>query len=464
MIAAVFAFLHVHRMTEVSITWDEGGDMAIVECIQKNGPFACLADISQTRLPFLIHSLLPDPWQNRARPHYFVSLAFSLGTLMMLFAFARGLYGNGIAVLAAALYATSIQILASGRMLLSHSNIALVFFTTASLIAMILFAREGRPRWLAIAAVASGLAAASHPLALFNGLAIVAIYLSARRFAWRDLAFFPLAALAFFAASVIYVKPENFAALAAACTTPGVFPHWNYFDTGSSRAPWWFPWLLFGVKIGPWWIAVAAVCAFRARLDRQLTALVIAFAVNLALKGAVFHYETPHHQVQWYPLLLVALAVLVVKSWNRVTMLAVAACFVIQLIDVARFFPHYLFYGSQYGPRFIGEFYGPAVLHNQGRDAVDQAIRTVLDEDPTARFLVADHNILGWTDPRFIPFSKRDPHATYRYAFVDRLYGAHLHYPDRDAYNALLAREYETHYTYYFPPKVWVYRILRRKF
>ncbi len=451
-------------MSEVSITWDEGGDLQIVECIRKNGPFACLADISQTRLPFLIHAAVGEPrWENRGRPHYFVSLVFSVLTLLTIYLFARRVYGKAVATLTAALFATSIPLLASGRMLLTHSNVIFAFFSTVSFVAMLLFAREGRRRWLVVCAIACGAAAASHPLALFNGLAILAIYLAARRFAWRDLAFVPIAAATFFAASVIYIEPANFRALVEACRHPGEFPDWNYFDTGSPRAPWWFPWLLLIVKIGPWWLVLAAACAVRARLDRFLGALLIGFAANLALKGAVFQYETPHHQVQWVPLLLLAIAVLIVRSWNRAVMAAVAVCFAIQLVDVVRFFPHYLFYGSQYGSRFIGEFYGPAVLHGQGRDGINRAINDILNNEPEARILVADHNILGRTDERLVPFSKRDPNDLYQYAFVDRLYGTHFRYPEREAYNALLAREYEPHYTYSFPPKVWVYRLLRRR-
>ncbi|HYR27086.1 MAG TPA: hypothetical protein VEU30_01385 [Thermoanaerobaculia bacterium] len=459
-------FLHVHRVAAVSVTWDEGGDLSIVECIQKRGPYACLDDISQTRLPYLIHSLSAYPWENRARPHYDISFAFSAMTLLMVYAFARAAYGNAIATLAAALYATSIPLLTAGRMLLSHGSVIFVFFTTASLIAMLLFARGGSRAWIALSAIASGAAAASSPLALFNGLALVATYVAARRFAWRDLAFFPLAAATFFATSVIYVRPENFVALARACTIPNVFPYWNYLDTGSNHAPWWYPPLLLAVKSGPWWLLLGAACAFRARLDRFLLAFLAAFGVNLLLKGAVFGYETPHHQVQWYPLLLVTIAVAIVRAWSRVTMVAVAACFVIQIADVVRFFPHYLFDGSQYGERFIGEFYGPAVLHGQGKEPITRALDHILINEPDALILVADHNLLERDrEPRVVPFSKRDPGATYKYALVDRLYGTHYrHFKERDAYNALLAREYEPHYTQYFPPKVWVFRIMRRRY
>jgi 4-amino-4-deoxy-L-arabinose transferase-like glycosyltransferase len=368
LIVLAFAFVHRHRMAEVSITWDEGGDLGIVECIQETrDPFACLSDISQTRLPFLIHSLAGPAWKKGHRSHYVISALFNLLTLIAIYAFARRVYGRGVATIAAALYATSIQLLASGRMLLSHSNIIGTFFCTAAFLTLLLFARDGKRRWLVLCAVAAGAAAASHPLSLFIGPALVAMYIAARRFAWRDLAFFPIAAATFFATSVIYIKPENFRALAIACTTPGTFPFWNYFDTGSPGAPWWFPLLTAIVKLGPWWILLAAFCAFRTRLDRVLFAFLIGFAVNLALKGAVFHYETPHHQVPWYPLLLVIAAILIARAWSRPVMIAFAVCLAMQLFDVVRFFPHYLFYGSQYGERFIGEFYGPAVMHAQGR-------------------------------------------------------------------------------------------------
>lgn len=449
----------------MSITWDEGGDMGIVECIQKTGnPFDCLGDITQTRLPFLIHAAAGPAWQNEHTAHYIVSLVFSLLTLITITAFAWHAYGPGVAVLTAALNVTSIQILASGRMMLTHSNIIFTFFSTLAFVSMLLFAKEERRLSLAVCAIAWGAAVASHPLGLFNGLSLLAIYVVARRFLWRDLLLIPLAAITFFLASVIYTEPANFMALVRACFKPGAFPHWNYFDTGSPYAPWWFPWLLLIVKIGPWWLVLATVCAFRARLDRSLIAFLGGFALNLILKGPVFHYETPHHQVQWYPVLLVAIAVLIVKAWSRPVMVALAICFAVQVTDVIRFFPNYLFYGSQYGERFVGEFYGPAVMHAQERTAVNRAIDRILLADQHSRILVADHNILDRNDPRVVPFTKRDPEVTYEYAFVDRLYGVHFQFPERDAFNALLAEKYEPHYTYYFPPRMWAYRILRRRY
>jgi 4-amino-4-deoxy-L-arabinose transferase-like glycosyltransferase len=471
----VFSFLHLHRMGTVSPTWDEGGDAAIVDCIQKTGnPFACLADISQTRLPFFIHAFA-GPAFGAERPHYLVSFVFSLATFLLVYFYARWRFGTAIATLAAALMATSPQWLASGRMVLTHSSVIFAFFTTAAFLAAFEFAEGGAPHpalratlsppggerglgMVLVCAIAAGLAAASSPLGVLNGLVILAVY---RRFAWRDLLFFPVGAIAFFAGSVIYVKPENFRALVIACTLGERFPFWNFFETGSPDAPWWFPFVVLFAKVGPWWLLLAAVCAFRAKLERPLVAFVIAFFVNLLIKGAVFHYETPHHQVQFYPVLFLVMATLIVRAWRPWVGAAVAIAFAIQTWDVVRFFPNYLFYGSQYGDRFIGEFYGPAVMHAQDKDAVVAVVDRILSTDPRARILVADHNALESNNPRVVPFSKRDPGATYEYAFVDRLYARHFRMPGRDEFNAHLGAHYVPYFEHTFPPNVWMYRVMR---
>jgi hypothetical protein len=133
----------------------------------------------------------------------------------------------------------------------------------------------------------------------------------------------------------------------------------------------------------------------------------------------------------------------------------------VQIYDVVRFFPNYLFYGAQYGDRFIGEFYGPAVLHAQGRGEVWNVINGIRARDPEAQILVADNNMFDAVDEQtFVPFTKRDPHVRYRYALVDRLYAKHFHFPERDAYNAYLAANYRVVYETKFPAGVWVYRVL----
>jgi 4-amino-4-deoxy-L-arabinose transferase-like glycosyltransferase len=477
-----FAFLHLYRIASISPTWDEGTDIAIIHCLaQTHDPFACLDDISQTRLPYFIHALVLM-LTSSINAQYVVSFTASALTLLLLYAFARREFGRGMATMAAALYITSPQLLTSGRMLMTHANILFTLFTTASFVAFYYFARErsaseplavqppSRRRydatWLVLSAIAFGLATSCSILGVFNSIAIAIFYAMTRRFAWRDLMFIPIAIATFFATSIVYLKPSLLMALIRACMLGDVYPHWNYLGLGSPHAPWFFSLVIFVIKTGPWWLVLAAVCCRRLPRTLQMTflaAFAIGLAVNFALKGLVFRYDAPHHQVQFYPLVCLGIAAVVLNRRSRWVIAAIALCFAIQIYDVARFFPNYLFYGSQYGDRFIGEFYGPAVMHAQDRGPVNAYIDKLLAHDPNVKILVADHNALERPEPNFVPFTKRDPSVRYEYAFVDRLYAVHFRFPERDAYNAYLAANYAEDYTYYFPPRVWMYRVLRRR-
>jgi hypothetical protein len=466
LIFAAFAFLHLHRIASISPTWDEGTDLGIIHCLATtHDPFACLNDISQTRLPFYIHAamLAITP---RIEAQYLISFVASALTLLLLYAFARREFGMAVATMTAALYVTSPQLLASGRMLMTHANILFTLFTTASFIAFYELVRTNQRRWLVINAITFGLATSCSILGVFNGIFIIVFYamtiVRERRAAWLDLAFLPIAVITFFATSVIYLKPKLLTALIRACTLPEPYPFWNYLGLGSPHAPWHFPLVIFVIKIGPWWLVLTAICYVISRRPRHpfLAALAIALIVNFALKGFVFHYDAPHHQVQFYPLVYLGIAVICLRCRMYA---AIALCFVIQLYDVVRFFPNYLFYGSQYGERFIGEFYGPAVMHAQDRGPVNAYIDQLLARDPKVKILVADHNALERPEPNFVPFTRRDPSVRYEYAFVDRLFATHVRFPERDAYNAYLAANYVDDYTYYFPPRVWMYRVMRRR-
>jgi hypothetical protein len=432
---ALFAFLHLSRMGAVGFTWDEGGDLTTVQCLRDtHDPFACLADISQTRLPFYLHALIPGS-------PFLLSFAFSLVTLLAVYVYARREYGWLVATLFAALYVTSPGLLASGRMVLTHSSVMFVCFTTLSMLALF----RGRMVWCAIL---TGLAAACSILAALNLVFLGAFYLLKCRKRWRDLLFIPISAVTFFATTIIYLSPANFRALLNACLHPNLYPFWNYLGLGTNRAPWFFPFLLLAVKIGPWLVFL---------LHREARWFAAALLVHLVAKGAVFHYDTPHHQVQLYPLLYLFVAIGIARWWRPWVIAIVTVLFAVQLFDVFRFYPNYLFYGAQYGDLVIGEFYGPAVIHGQDR----YPIWRFIDSMPETTFLMADNNALDRFGPRFVPFTKRDPKVVYEYALVDRLYAKHFAFPERDAYNAYLARYYEPVFTTEFPPGVWVYRVMR---
>ncbi len=479
LIFAAFASLHLYRIGSISPTWDEGTDLGIIHCLAAtHDPFVCLDDISQTRLPFYIHAavLAVTP---KIEAQYLISFIASALTLLLLYAFARREFGVAVATMTASLYVTSAQLLASGRMLMTHANILFTLFTAGSFIAFYELVKSRRRRWLVISAIAFGLATSCSILGVFNGIFIAVFYAMTifreRRMSWMDLTFLPIAVATFFATSVIYLKPKLLIALIRACTIPEVYPFWNYLGLGSPHAPWYFSLAVFVIKFGPWWLALAAICFVISRrpaprtIQRTfLAAFAIALAVNFALKGFVFHYDAPHHQVQFYPFVYLGISAIFLgyEFRRRVSTPLVAAivvCFAIQLVDVLRFFPNYLFYGSQYGERFIGEFYGPAVMHAQDRGPVNVYIDRLLARDPKVKILVADHNALERPEPNFIPFSKRDPAVRYDYAFTDRLFAAHFHFPESDAYNAYLAANYVDDYTYSFPVDVWMYRVMRRR-
>ncbi len=493
-IFAAFAFLHLYRMASISPTWDEGTDIEIIHCLAAtHDPFACLDDISQTRLPFYIHAavLAVTP---RMEWQYAISFTASALTLLLLYAFARREFGVAVATMTAALYVLSPQLLASGRMLLTHANMLFTLFTTVSFVAFYYVVARSRgfevarseiskPRDpattpLLISAIAFGLATSCSIVGVFNGLFIAVFYAMTigreRRMLWRDLLFLPVAVATFFATSVIYLKPKLLVALVRACTLPKPYPFWNYLGLGSPHAPWYFSLVIFVIKIGPWWLALAAICWVISRRPAPsttqrafLAAIPISLIINFALKGLVFRYDAPHHQVQFYPLVYLAIAAVLLgyEFRRRVSaplVAVIAVCFALQLYDVVRFFPNYLFYGAQYGDRFIGEFYGPAVMHAQDRGPVNAYIDRLLARDPNVKILVADNNALERPEPNFVLFTKRDPSVRYEYAFVDRLYAVHFHLPERDAYNAYLAANYVEDYEYAFPPKVWMYRVMRK--
>src|ERR1041385_3489721 len=240
-----FAFLHLYRLGVVTYTWDEGSDLGIVSCLQRtHDPFVCLDDISQTRLPFYIHAIAHTP-----RSQYLISAAFSLFNFVVIYAFARRELGRLTATLTAALFATSPALLASGRMLLTHSNVIFTTFTLLSFLTLKEYANGGGPS----------------PRDAGRG--------------WRA-----APGEGRHSGSLRHAPRPR-----AATLPPGPYPVGNVLGLGSSRAPWYFPFLILAVKVGPWLLFLPCV-PWRKRFA---VAFFAGFFIDLLLKGFVFHYEAP---------------------------------------------------------------------------------------------------------------------------------------------------------------------------
>jgi hypothetical protein len=96
---AAFSFLHLYKIASISPTWDEGTDIAIIHCLvqthdQTHDPFACLDDISQTRLPYYIHAWVLT-LTSSINAQYVVSFIASALTLLLIYLFARREFGLG---------------------------------------------------------------------------------------------------------------------------------------------------------------------------------------------------------------------------------------------------------------------------------------------------------------------------------------------------------------------------------
>ncbi len=480
-VLALAAALLLFRAGSLSWTWDESIDMSIVSCVQTTGdPNRCLEDISQTRLPIYLHAAVSalTSWDGA---HYLLSAAFALVNLVLLHSFARRRFGARTAMLALVLAATAPSLLASGRMLLSHAN---VIFTTFSLVCVLSYERfdeEGRVRYFWISAIAGGLALACSMLGLFLLPMIVGLWLFGSRplRRWQPVAYAAVTVAVFFVTTVIYLRPSNLAALIDATVSPHTYPYplWNYLGLGSNLAPRWYSPLLFAIRLGPWWAAlflVSPLMVLRGMSERrERRALFVIWAGSAAYllgKSAFFRYDAPHQQAPWYPLVFVFVAATIVRlidlaKATKVRWAAPAAASVVvglvvlQLYDTQRFFPNYLFYGAQYGEAFIGEFYGPAVLHKQGRAEIDADIAALVAAQPEARILMADNNGFEVKGDHFVPFTRRDPAETYEFALADRLHTTHLHHAERDAYVELLRRDYRVYRSLDYPLDEWAYRI-----
>ena len=126
-----------------------------------------------------------------------------------------------------------------------------------------------------------------------------------------------------------------------------------------------------------------------------------------------------------------------------------------QIKQVVEFFPNYLAYGSQYGERFVGEFYGPAVLHCQDMNRLNTALAEIVNE--TRSPILVQDDSCPYSAP-LVRFSARNMETHYSYAVSDYLHSRHLIY-NKAGFDIYLKDKCVPWKVFYFPGNIAVYTI-----
>lgn len=487
-ILVVFCALHLVSMGTVTPTADEATDLSIVSCLTTlKNPFACTADISQVRLPYYLHALLVPIMTPLfgSNAHYGVSFLFSCFSLVLMYLFARRITNQTTATLTAALMTLSIPLLTSGRMLLTHANTIFVFTTILTVFSFWYYLERESFARLSGVAIAFGLSVASSVLGIFTGLLLLLWYAltRTREKKWRVRTFLiiPFSVVVFFAVTLIYLRPENVQELFAAVLHTSPPSYWNYASTGSPYAPIWFSALLFVIKGTPWWtvlFVLGGVFIFSAHGElanttkRFLQSVGMWIAVVAVLKSVIFRYDAPHHQAHLFPFVLLIASVGIVhistllRSRKILAWLwyaVIGGLMFLQALSVLWFFPNLAFFGSQFGSRFIGEFYGPAVMHCQNRDHFITSLAPLIASGESLVVPDAPSCLEYPRIPGGIPFSRAASKDTpYRYAVSDMLVTNHYKRSEaQEKYQQFLVDSCVPLFSLTFPPQVPAYTLFR---
>lgn len=471
----LYFLLLTAKMGAISPTYDESVDLTIIDCLARAAnSFECGSNMSQMRLPYYIHILV----LNLLKPseplviHYWISALFMLFSLVLTYSLALRIFDISTARLAAAFFCLSAPLLCSGRMLLSHSNSIFVFFT---LLTFLLWTRfVGKPSFLnfTLSSVSFGLSAAS---SLSGGLSIVHLVIFAflaRRHCRYGHAFSVLTAWAvlavivFEASTIVFLRPENLQwAWKEINAAP---PGWNYMGLKTGNSPWWFSFCLLFIKINPF-LGLCFILSLSVGLSRntgwQQAFIYSTFSYFLFLslfKYLMLEYEAPHLQYHLYPFIYIACAafLLSLKKFPAAGAFRIllAVPLLLQLWDLWLFFPNLLMVGGQYGNRFIGEFYGPAVLHGQDRAELTNLLVRLTSSRPDMRIL--KYGQIDFPPVRLISFLPDSPQTDIDYAFIDYRSQYHLNFRANKLYLEHVKRLCpELVYIKYFPPGIPAYEL-----
>ncbi len=473
-----YIIFHFYQIGEISNTLDETTDLNSVNCyVRAQNGFSCREDISQTRFPYYIHASVQSLTHNvfGRKLHFIISLLFGLFILLYMYFFAKKEFGAKVAFYTAMLMALSIPLLASSRMVLTHSEIIFTTFSVLTVTTLYTALTKNSYRTFLLAAVFFGLSLSSAIIGIFLFVWLVIVYILFRAprkaFYPKDLLFIPLAVTVFFTTSFAYTDPHIFSAFIKDILVSRVtlFPEWNYMQLGSPSSPWWYSWLLFFVKVTPWWgamyiISIILIWKNNYVHEPQRTFLygtAIFVLLFLFMKSTIFHYDAPHHHLFFYPFVYLAIAVGIVtiqQSLKRRGLhisfnILIVFFFLLQMRDIYTFFPNYLFYGAQYGSNFIGEFYGPAVLHCQDQNAINNVMKKLSSQGQN--LLVLNKSCFQAHLPHTY-FPDYIVGTTY-YAYVDYVHAYHYTSEDVVDYKKFISRTCTPYYSYNFPLNTTVY-------
>ncbi len=484
LILIIYSVITLLGVGSVSPTYDERDDMKFINCSLNNRK-DCKTDLTQARLPYNIHIWASKNFEDFTGKkswitHYFISYIFGFCIVILIFYFCLKRFNTFYATLCSLLLILSPSFISSARMLVTHSNIILMFFIFCSVITLYRFLDKPDIVRLLLLAFFSASCLASNLLgAAVFGIILVSylffIIIKKVRFKLWHLIYIPICIGAFFILSPAHQTPTGLKQLnnIVKWGSRGHYRYWNYFGANSSEPQWWFSLLIFIFKTSPIFsplVALQPIIYFlkknKNNLDHFLFSLTISIFGYLLTKPILFKYSAPHHQS-----FLTPIAYLVITSclfelhrlyitknkYIKIKCSIVALVFFVHLLDVLRFHPNYIFYGNQFNKKLIGEFYGPAVLHCQDLNLINRKIAKLTKiSDKIIKF----HGC-PFKNRNFVEFNDIKDTRRYRYAVWDYLNSIHLQRKGKKKYMKFLNNNCKEIYSYTFPLDVEAYKLYR---
>lgn len=447
-----YSSLHFIDIAGAGQTYDEQVDVGITACYVATSDWAaCPEDPTQTRLPYYIHATIQSLVGPGEMIDYYISFAFGLATILLLTGFVYKEFGKNPALILLFLLTTSLHFIGSTRILLTNSNIIFTFFTALTLISSFYFVKTPSNKHLVAVSIFFGLSVSSHILGAFTGIFLLLYYVFSRvKFTPKHLLIVPISFLAFIATSPFYLIDSRLVDLVQfVLFEDWQALWWRYFGMGPYPS-WWYAILVFIVKISPWFAVAFFTTPFflstKQIKEKQNTIFlfsVYAFIIiYLLLKTTAFGYDAPHHNTHvfaWgYVLVAFTLGAIfdqLKKHSQRIlAIIAFVLLMGIQLFHINQFFPHLLFYGAQYGERFVGDIYGPGVFAFQGMDEVNEQFQRIYQQDEKILFFTGSI----FHAPTGIFFDKWDGEQQVEYAFDTIYYRLHTFPFDYEVYKTHL--------------------------